>query len=78
MWWTSGPVRTRSQVPSHLRLIHAISTVESMEIGAYHFTQGPKSLVPKYDTDAYTTTPFGGETWDLLGVGLSRNLDPSV
>ena len=40
-----GPVSHRSQVPSHLRSIHAISTVESMEVLTYHFTQGPKSQV---------------------------------
>ena len=37
----TGP---RSQVPSHLRSIHAISAVESMEVGTCHFTwvPGPK------------------------------------
>ena len=34
------------KVPSHMRLIHAISTIESMEVGTYHFTRGPKSYVP--------------------------------
>ena len=33
-------------IPSHMRSIHPISTVESMEVGTYHFTHGfpsPKS-----------------------------------
>jgi hypothetical protein len=29
----------------HLRSICAISPVESVEVGTYHFTQGPKSQV---------------------------------
>jgi hypothetical protein len=33
----------RSQVPSHLRSIRAISTVEIMEVGTYHFKWGPNS-----------------------------------
>ena len=38
-----GAAQTGSQVPSHLRSICAISTVESMEVGTYHFNRGPKS-----------------------------------
>ena len=33
------------QGPSHLRPVRAISTVESMEVGTYHFTWGPKSQI---------------------------------
>ena len=33
-------------VPSHLMSINAISFVESMEVGTYHFTHGLKSLIP--------------------------------
>ena len=29
------------KIPSHLRSIRAISAVESMEVGTYHFTQAP-------------------------------------
>ena len=28
-------------VPSHLRSIHAISIIENMEVGTYHFTRVP-------------------------------------
>ena len=35
-----------SQVPSHLRSVRAISTVESMEVEAYHFARSPTSQVP--------------------------------
>ena len=56
-WFRWGP---KSQGPSHLRLIGAISTIESMGVGTYHFTWGPK-----YDMDAYMTTFFGGEVKDL-------------
>ena len=38
-----GPVHIGFQVPSHLRPICVISTVESMEVGTDHFTQVPKS-----------------------------------
>ena len=40
-----GLVHTVSQVlsPVHLKFICAISIVESMEVGTYHFTRGPKS-----------------------------------
>ena len=41
------PLHTRSQVPSHSRSIHAISAVETMEVGTYHFTHGPKSQVTR-------------------------------
>jgi hypothetical protein len=46
---------------SHLRSIHAILVLKSMEGGAYHFTRAPKSFSPKYDMDAYTATLFVGE-----------------
>ena len=52
-----GPM---SSISSHLRSIHAISNVESTEVGTYHFMRGPK-----YDMDVYMATLFGGETWDL-------------
>ena len=54
-------------VPSHLRLIPAISTVESMEVGAYHCTQGPCYKVPSHNHDmhAYMATLFGGEASNL-------------
>ena len=45
------PVHTGSQVPSHMRSIHPISVVESMEVETYHFTWGPV-LSPNYDMDA--------------------------
>ena len=32
--------------PSHLRSIRAISIIESMKVGTYHFTQVSKSQVP--------------------------------
>lgn len=32
-----------TRIPTHLWLIHAISTVESMEVRMYHFTWGPRS-----------------------------------
>jgi hypothetical protein len=50
----------KSQVPSHLKSLHAISTVESME-----FTTSHRDLNPKYDMDANMTTLFESETWDL-------------
>ena len=40
-----GPV-PKSQVPSHLRSICTISTVESMEVGTYHFTRDLMFQVP--------------------------------
>ncbi len=52
-------------VPSHLSSIHAISTVENMEVGFYHFTWGSQVLSPNYDMDVYMATLFGGEAWDL-------------
>ena len=33
----------KSKVSSHLRSIHALLTIENMEVGTYHFTRGPKS-----------------------------------
>ena len=36
----------KSYVPIHLRSIYAISIVEGMEVGTYHFTHGPKPYVP--------------------------------
>ena len=42
---SKGP---KSQVPVPLRSIYAISAVESVEVGTYHFTHGFK-----YDMDAY-------------------------
>ena len=42
----SGPVHTRSHVPSLLRSIRAILAVESLEVGTHHFTHAPKSQVP--------------------------------
>jgi hypothetical protein len=47
--------------PSHLRSIRAISTIESMKVGIYHFTRWG----PKYDMDAYMALLAGGEAWDL-------------
>ena len=47
-------------VPSHLSSIRVILAVESMEVGTYHFTWGPK-----YDIDAHMTAIFGGEAPDL-------------
>ena len=32
-----------TQIPSHFRSIRAISTIDNIEVGSYHFTQGPKS-----------------------------------
>jgi len=65
-----GQVRTgpKSQVPSHLRSIHAILAIESMEVGTYHFTQGSK-----YDMDAHMTL-FGGEAWEMCWeLGLAKS-----
>jgi hypothetical protein len=63
-------------VASHLRSIHAILVLKSMEGGAYHFTRAPKSLSPKYDMDAYTATLFVGEGGArlVLRVGSSKKL----
>ena len=47
-----------SQVPSHMRSIRAISTVENIEVGTFHFTLGPK-----YDMNVYMTTLFGSEAY---------------
>ena len=35
-----------------------------MEVGTYHFKL-VQVLCPKCDMDAYMTTLFGGEAWDL-------------
>ena len=48
-------------VPSPLRSIRAISAVESMGVGTYHFTQGPKSPSSKYDMNAYKASLFGSD-----------------
>ena len=48
-----GRIRPKTLFPSHLRSIRAITAVENMELGTYHFTHGPK-----YDI-------FGDEAWDL-------------
>ena len=32
-----------------------------MEVGTCHFIEGPQSLSPNYDVDAYMATHFGGE-----------------
>ena len=42
--WKSGRI-TSNGVPSHLRSICAISAVERMEVGTYHFKWGPKAQV---------------------------------
>ena len=58
------------KVPSHLRSIRAISTIESMEIRAYDFKRSPK-----YDMDAYIANTFW--RWGLelvLKVGSSKKL----
>ena len=65
-----------SQVPSHLRSIHAFSAIESLEVGTHHFILSPKSM---YDVDAHMATLFGGEAWDLRGqFESSKNLDPTL
>jgi hypothetical protein len=57
---SNGRFTQRPKSPeSHLSSIRAISTVESKEVGTYHFTRGLLSL--KYDMDVYMTTLFGGE-----------------
>ena len=48
-----GSVHTGSQVPSHLRSIHAIL---AMEVGLT-----TSHGIPKYDMDAYMATLFGSE-----------------
>ena len=68
MWdWkvSKGPDHTglKSQVPSHLRSIRAISAVERIIIGTYLLPNGVSSS--KYDMDVYMTTLFGGEIWDV-------------
>jgi hypothetical protein len=54
-------------VPSHLRSMYAMVAVQSMKVGTYHFTRGPKSQVlsPNYDMDAYMATLSEGEARDL-------------
>ena len=59
-----GPVCTWSQVLSHLRPIHAISTVESMKVETYHVTWGPESRA-WHGCLGYMATLFGGEAWNL-------------
>jgi hypothetical protein len=51
--YLEGPVPT---VSSPSRSIRAISTVESMGVGTYHFTR-----VPSHDMDVYMASLFGGE-----------------
>ena len=58
--WGDMSHMTQALSPSHLRSIHVISTIESMEVGTYHFKRGPK-----YDVIAYMATLFGGEAWDF-------------
>ena len=72
-----GPVHTRSQVPSHLRSIRAISAVESMEVGTYHFTRGTQVLSPNYDMDAYMATLLGGELGTCVRSGVHQRAIPN-
>jgi hypothetical protein len=60
------------KVPSHLRLIRAVLAVESMEVGTYHFTWGPKSMSPKYDMDAYMATFFWEVRLETCGEGWAE------
>jgi hypothetical protein len=39
----AGPRGSQVLSPKYMRSIHAISIVESMEIGIYYFIGGPKS-----------------------------------
>ena len=49
-----------THVPSHLRSICVISTVEIMEVGTYHFTWGPKSQVIWFGrSNPYTRSLLG-------------------
>ena len=40
--------------------------------------KGSQVMSLEYDMDAYTATIFGGETWDVLRVGLSKKLYPTL
>ena len=75
------PLHMGSQVllPSHLRSIRAISTVEGMEVGTYHFTRvpSPKSrevnpcnLNPREHGSWGLTTSHGVPSPKSLGVNL--------
>ena len=74
--WEPGswdlPLHMGSQVPSRLRLICAISVVESMEVGTYHFTWRPKSQVWRGCLCGINSLRWG------LGVGSSKKLDPTL
>ena len=66
-------------VPIHLRLHHAILTVDSMEVGTYHFTHGPKSQVPSMTQSTWQHVLEAGLGSGLvLRVGLSKNLDRTL
>jgi hypothetical protein len=56
--------------PSHMMSIHAISTVESMEVGTYHFTQGSLIPSPNYDMDADMVALCKGKAWDQCMGGF--------
>ena len=50
-----------SQVASHSRSIHAISPMESMEVGVLPLYTCPSVIGPKYDMDAYMANITRGE-----------------
>ena len=58
---------------TYSRTIRAISAVESMEVGTYHFAQVPSPTSPSMTyMDVYMTTLFGGGQGLGLGWGLGR------
>ena len=58
----------------HLWSIRVISTVDSIEVGIFHFTHGPK-----HDMDAYIRTLFGGKARDLCWMlDPTHNISPSI
>ena len=64
----------KSHLPSHLRSIRAICTIESMEFGTLLLHMGPKSQSLKHDMDAYMATLLGGEAMDLCWeVGRAKS-----
>jgi hypothetical protein len=74
-------MRPKYEVPSHLRSMYAMVAVQSMEVGTYHFTRGPKSQVPSpnYDMDAYMATLSEGEARDLCWeLGQAKKIDPTL
>ena len=60
-------------VPSHLMSINAISFVESMEVGTYHFTHGLKSLIPSMTWLSTWQRFLEMRFWDLCWELVKQN-----